>query len=170
MGDAIRAIAVSKDEAMTERQLSAFGICAQIDPKTFAEFHLMIISNHQAKTTNRHKIIHGALLEREARMPICMPSLLDRNRADRLTRLLVSSDTSPVPRANTILNDHTVDDLATGHTSPRPNTVVPAVACPFEEIYRTHESTATMTMHPLIAFNYIVMLQHALNYPSIADC
>ncbi len=106
-------------------------------------------------------------------MPHMPAILLDRNRADRLTRLFVSSDTSPVPRANTILNDHTVDDLATGHTSPRQNTVVPAVARPFEEIYGTHESTATMTTHPLISFNYIgliVMLQHALNYPLIADC
>lgn len=52
--------------------------------------------------------------------------------------------------ANTILNDHLVDDLTTGDTAPSTHTVMPAPARPNEKIHRVHETMASMTTHPII--------------------
>jgi hypothetical protein len=139
---------------MIERQLTVPGIGFQIDPWTFADFHVFIVSNLRAEAADRNEIIHSALPRAVgpilAECPTCQP-LKGRDPENRLTRHLLSSDTSLVRRTNAILNDHPVDDLATGDTSPRTRTVMPAAACPIGEIHRTHEAMATMTTHPIIA-------------------
>jgi hypothetical protein len=66
-------------------------------------------------------------------------------------RPLLSFDTSLVLQTNAILNDHLIDDLATDDTAPCTNSVMPASARPNEEIHRTHEAMATMTIHPMVA-------------------
>jgi hypothetical protein len=139
---------------MTERQLPAYGIDAQIHPWTFANSHVPIVSNLGAETADRNELIHGifpgALSPILDECPTYRP-LKGRNRAHRLTRPLFSSDESPVPCTNAILNDHQVDNLAAGDTTPGTNTVMPAAARPSEEIRRTHDSMATMTSHPIRA-------------------
>lgn len=66
-------------------------------------------------------------------------------------RPLLSFDTSLVPQTNAILNNHLIDDLATDDTAPRTNSVMPVAAPPNEEIHWTHETMATMTIHPIVA-------------------
>jgi hypothetical protein len=46
---------------MTERQLPVYGIGVQIDPRTFADFPVLIVSNLEAETADRNEIIHSAL-------------------------------------------------------------------------------------------------------------
>jgi hypothetical protein len=70
MCDAIGAVAVTEYKSMTERQLPAYGIGVHIDPWTFAEFHVLIVSNLGAETADRNDIIHGAL-------PRALGSILD---------------------------------------------------------------------------------------------
>jgi hypothetical protein len=139
---------------MAERQLSAYGIDVQIDPWAVADFHMLIVSNLGAETADWNEIIHGTLPRALGSIPdecpTCQPSK-GWNRANRLTRLPLSSDNSPVPQPKAILNDHQVDDLTTGDTAPPTNSVMLAAARPNEKIHRTHEAMATMTIHPAIA-------------------
>ena len=139
---------------MTERQLPVYGIGVQIDPWTFADFPVFIVSNLEAETADRNEIIHDTLPRALSPIldecPTCRP-LSGRNPVNRLMRLLLSSDNSLDPRTNAIPNDHQVDDLATGDTSPRTKTVMPSAAHPIEEIHRTHEAMATITTHPILA-------------------
>ena len=134
--------------------MPAYGIGVQIDPCTFADFYVLIVSNLEAETADWNEIIHSALPRALGPIldecPTCQP-LTGRNRANQLTRILLSSDKSLVPRTNAIPNDHQVDDLVTGDTSPRTKTVIPASAHPIEEIHRTDEAMATMTTHPILA-------------------
>jgi hypothetical protein len=154
MCDAIGAVAVSEYKSMAERQLPAYCIGVQIHPWTFADFYVLIVSNLAAKTADRNEIIHSALPRAWGPIldecPTCRLSP-SRNLANRLKRLLLSSDKSLVPQPNAIPNDHQVDDFATGDTSQRTRTVMPAAARPIEEVHRTHEAMATMTTHPILA-------------------
>jgi hypothetical protein len=61
MCDAIGAVAVTEYESMTERKLPAYGISIQINPWTFADFHVLVVSNLGAETADRNEIIHGTL-------------------------------------------------------------------------------------------------------------
>jgi hypothetical protein len=58
---------------MIERQLPAYGIRAQIDPWTRTNFHVLIVSNLEAETTERDEIIHVTLLEPWARLLMNAP-------------------------------------------------------------------------------------------------
>jgi hypothetical protein len=59
MRDAIGAVAVAEYKSIIERQLPAYGIGVQIDPWTFANLHVLIVSNLEAETADRNEIIHG---------------------------------------------------------------------------------------------------------------
>jgi hypothetical protein len=86
MRDAIGAVAVTEYESMTERQLPAYGIGAQIDPWAFPGFHVLIVSNLGAKTADRDKMIHSALPRALARFPMsihqAVPLEKDRKREE----------------------------------------------------------------------------------------
>jgi len=62
MCDAIGAVAVTEYKSMTERQLPALRIGAQIHPWTFADFPIPIVSHHGAETADRNELFHGILL------------------------------------------------------------------------------------------------------------
>src|SRR5437016_14679987 len=64
MRDAIGAVAVTEHQSITERHLPAYGIGGQIDPGTFADFPVRIVSNLGAETADRNDIIHGRSEER----------------------------------------------------------------------------------------------------------
>src|ERR1700704_6247748 len=61
MRDAIGAVAVTEQQSMAERHLPADGIGGQLDPGTFADFPVRIVSNLGAETADRNDSIHGAL-------------------------------------------------------------------------------------------------------------
>ena len=154
MCDAIGAVAVSKYKSMIERQLPAYGIRAQIDSWTRTNFHVLIVSNLRSRNnrTGRNHPWHPprALGPTLDECPTCRP-LRGRNCANCLTRLLLSSNKPSAPRTHTILDDHTVDNLATDNTSPRTKIVRPTAARPLEKIHKTHETMATTTSHPILA-------------------
>src|SRR5262245_47076897 len=74
-----------------------------------------------------------------------------RNRANRLTRRLLSSNKSLGTRTKAIPKDHLVDDFPAGHASPPTKTVAVLAACPNKEIHRAHEAMAPITSHPILA-------------------
>lgn len=53
---------MSECKSMTERQLLAYGIGVQINPWTFADLHVLIVSNLGAETADGNEILHGILL------------------------------------------------------------------------------------------------------------
>ena len=61
MRDAIGTVAVTEHQSMTERHLPAYGIGGQIDPGTFADFPVRIVSNLGTETADRNDSIHGVL-------------------------------------------------------------------------------------------------------------
>ena len=80
-------------------------------------------------------------------------------------------DESLVPCTNAILNDHQVDNLATGDTAPPTNMAMPAATRLNMKIHRTHEAIATMTTHLCTYSRHNgprALMRHALSCPSIA--
>lgn len=67
-----------------------------------------------------------------------------------MRRPLLPPDRSLVPSTTAILNDHVVDDLATGDTSPRTKTVLPPGVHLIKEIHWTYQAMATMVTHPVV--------------------
>ena len=57
MHEANTAVTVSEYIPMGEGQLPADGIGVQIDPWTFADFHVRIVSNLEVETADRNKLI-----------------------------------------------------------------------------------------------------------------
>jgi len=122
MRDAIGAVAVTEHQSMAERHLPAYGIGAQIDPGTFADFPVRIVSNLGAETADRNDSIHGALPRAWGPILDDCPAgrpFPDRTPATRLTRPLSSPDHWLVPCTNAMPHDPPVDELATGAT-PEP--------------------------------------------------
>src|SRR5437879_1613839 len=119
MRDAIGTVAVTEHQSMTERHLPAYGIGGQIDPRTFADFPVRIVSNLGTETADRNDSIHGVLPRALGPILDACPAgqpVTDRTAVTRLTRPLSSSDHSLVPCTNAIPHDPPVDELATGAT------------------------------------------------------
>ena len=154
MGDTIGAVAVTEYKSMAKRQLPTYRIDTQIDPWTFTDFHVCIVSNLGAETADRDELIHDIFPEALSLIldkRLTYRPLKGRNHANPLTRPLFSSDESPALCTNAILNNHEIDNFATGDTAPPTNTVMLPATRPNEQIYRTHKAIATMTRHSIIA-------------------
>lgn len=142
MCDTIGAVTVTEDKSMIGRQLPSYRVDAQIHPSTCTDFHVQIVSNLGAEAADRNVIFHDifppALAPILNECPRYRP-FKGRNRVNRLTKPFFSPDESLSPFTKAILNDHQVDNLATGNTAPGTNTVMPVTARLNEEIRRTHE-------------------------------
>src|SRR5438132_1089050 len=143
MRDAIGTVAVTEHQSMTERHLPAYGIGGQIDPGTFADFPVRIVSNLGTETADRNDSIHGVLPRALGPILDACPAgrpVTDRTPTTRLTRPLSSSDHSLVPCTNAI--PHDPRSMSSPQTPPS-KTVLPPAARPIKAIPRTPTALAT---------------------------